>query len=118
MFCPKCGWAAEHDSKFCSHCGANLKELTESIPVKTVHHGLSWGTIVFGILIIVAIYLIPMFPSKSLLGSQNLVTLSKAMDLCNSPLGSCNGFSIQLWFYSFWICGIFFVFIGFISKNK
>ena len=119
MFCPECGKEKPDNKKFCDECGSALfKRVPTNTQQKKTEKRTEFSPIVFliliGILIILALYLVPIVPSYF----GNSLTLSKTVELCSSPFPviGCNE-SYQWMFYIGWIIGIFCIVLGVFNKK-
>jgi len=123
LYCPECGIENKDTAKFCLECGARIKPQPTVPDVnflrseKTVYEP-SVGLILLGIVIILAMYIIPIFPMPSLTG-KTIATLAQIQGLCStfSILVACPPW-VSLTFYLGWGIGIVFIVIGIFNKKK
>ena len=115
-FCPKCGTENTSFNKFCGNCGADLALYQTPSREKIHSSNPNWVIIAIGIILITGIYLIPIIPVRTILGSS-FVTLSQSMNICNNILASCGGTPVQVFFYMFWGLGIILILSGLAARH-
>jgi predicted nucleic acid-binding Zn ribbon protein len=110
MVCPGCGSEVEEGKNYCSNCGKKVtaQKVTVSKPDPYM--------IIFGIIIILVMYFIPVFPAGIFGGS---LSLAGAFDQCSSPIRmmQCPGY-IPLVYFGGWVCAIVLIVMGVLNKEK
>jgi predicted nucleic acid-binding Zn ribbon protein len=115
MFCPKCGNENPDTNQFCGKCGESLiKPSSNKTEKKWVYRPVA-TLIVMGVLLILAMYTIP------IPGYGGSVTLAKQVDVCSSPLSSllyrCPE-ALSWWFFGGWGMGILLIALGIFHRVK
>jgi hypothetical protein len=122
MYCPECGTENIDTANFCLDCGTRIKPQPIVLDVKPLRtektvYSPHLGSIFIGILIILAMYLIPI----SSVPYGGTITLAKQVELCSAPFSSliyrCSN-SLSMFFYAGWLVGLFFIGIGIINKKE
>jgi len=120
MFCPRCGKEKPDDKRFCGECGVPLIKIVyppaQNIIIQN-NTGFSPDAVmtIAGILIILAMYLVPL-PSQPVYGYS--FTLAKTVEYCSTPFPiiHCNSILTQL-FYCGWIAGVILIVIGLFGSD-
>ena len=109
MYCPDCGNQIPEGKQFCEHCGnkSAAQKVTISKPNPVM--------IIFGIIIILVIYLIPIFQTGIF---EKSLTLAGLFNQCSSPfpLVRCPEY-IPLLFFGAWVLGVIFIVLGIFNKK-
>ncbi len=120
MFCQKCGKENDDGATFCNFCGTDMKEVppAQPPPAQPVSFHPDPYAIVFGIMIIVLMYSLPLIPTK-ILGLDSIrVTLAEYSAMCSDGSVNPGCFPVvQYLWYGGLILGIFFIVLGLIQRK-
>lgn len=120
MFCPKCGKENPDTNQFCGGCGEGLIKIPSNKTQKKTVYKPIIILILFGILIILAMYLLPVVPCQSTIYGACKTTLAKTSEICGSGMPgtqSCNEL-ISWTFFIGWGIGIILIVMGICNKKK
>lgn len=110
MKCPGCGSEVDEGKNYCGNCGKNVtaQKVTVSKPDP--------GMIIFGIIIILVMYFIPVIQTGIFGGS---LTLAETFNQCSSPIPMirCPGY-IPLVFFGGWVFAAVLIVLGIFNKEK
>jgi hypothetical protein len=130
MFCPECGTENKGHAKFCYKCGTKIKNTTVPVirdvykpqPVRIQRKSVHYGPIIIGMIIIGALYTVPIYSTSSPFGGQYSLTLSSVSSMCNNAfiaiLGGANCEFYKGIFYVGWIIGIVCLILGLIPSDQ
>jgi hypothetical protein len=114
MFCPECGIENKDNATFCFDCGARIKPIGQT-PKKVFISKPDPGMIIFGIIIILVIYFIPVFQTGMFGGS---LTLAVAFNQCSSPMPIIRCSDLIPWlFFGAWVFAVILIVMGIFNKK-